>query len=194
MCSSLFVAGGCIRYLYSISTTTRLEVYNAVGLTREHVDGTGPRFPGIDAGAPLSSRARFIDFRDAWVTFPVIDNLRFESVVPGPGSLPLLGVGTLAVLACGAKSHRSKVDRRSRIPTLVRNRGLVWPYSTLTMDSADTHSAHEFLTYAEERPVFETPFSSGLHSPMRASDAPADATTSSRLDWCQIPPFDGTCS
>jgi hypothetical protein len=104
--------------LYSITTTTRLEVYNAVGLPLEHVDGVGPSFLGVDAGAALISKARFIDLPDSWSTFPVIDNLRFESVVPEPGSLAILGVGTFLAIAWGRKRRRTILQQEKEVHTL----------------------------------------------------------------------------
>lgn len=85
--------------LYSISDPTRLEVYDANGSPLGHIDGVGPRFLGLDVGAPSIVQARFIDLPDNWYTFPHIDSLYFEAV-PEPNSLSLLAIGALGILVC----------------------------------------------------------------------------------------------
>jgi len=80
--------------LYATSTTTQLEIYDAAGQPLEHVDGVGECFLGLDAGSPSISSARFTDLPDAWYTFPVIDNLRFEVSAPPCDAGPfMLAVG-----------------------------------------------------------------------------------------------------
>ena len=90
--------------LYSISTPTRLEIYNDAGQPIEHLDGIGECFLGLDAGSPVIARARFIDLPDAWSTFPNIDNLHFE--VPEPATVFLLSLGGTTVLIRYAKGPR----------------------------------------------------------------------------------------
>ncbi len=75
--------------LYSTTTTTRLEIFDAQGRPLEHIDGIGPRFLGLDAGAPIVKTAKFIDLPDVWSTFPNIDNLCYE--VPEPAAIACFG-------------------------------------------------------------------------------------------------------